>query len=547
MLWRARSGVPGYRPVPTTVWPVNDTTTSTRRDLGARADVAAPVEVVVLAVGALVVGIVLRFVTRSPLWLDEALSVNIAKLPIGQIPEALRHDGHPPLYYLLLHAWMAVFGTSDAVVRSLSGLFSLAALPLAFTIGRRRGGRLLAWIAVGVLAMAPFALRYATETRMYSMVILLVLVGYLLIDDVTRRGRDGLLRLVGLALVTGALLLTHYWSFWLIGALEVVLAAQWWRDRTPEIRRSVGRAFIAVAAGGLLFLPWLPSFLYQSAHTGTPWASTQQPFSIFAIVLADFGGGGFRASDFVGAVFLVLVLLALFGVARDRRHIDLDLVSVRQFRFEAMVLVLTLLIGIAISSAAGSAFASRYASVFFPLFVLLVAGGITRFADRRLLAGAFALVLGLSLMGAYWNVSFQRSEGRVAAHAINTAAAPGDLVIMCPDQLGPAFSRSLRDDLDVVVYPTMGAPDRVDWVDYASRNRASDPGAFGADAVARAGSRQIFLVWQTTYRTFETKCEGLFNALAAARPGSTTLVDDGGSQYFEPATVTVFPARTPTS
>ena len=69
---------------------------------------------------------------------------------------------------------MAVFGTSDAVVRSLSGLFSLAALPLAFTIGRRRGGRLLAWIAVGVLAMAPFALRYATETRMYSMVILLV-------------------------------------------------------------------------------------------------------------------------------------------------------------------------------------------------------------------------------------------------------------------------------------------------------------------------------------------------------------------------------------
>jgi len=521
---------------------VNDTTLSPSRATTVREDVAAPVEVVVLAVGALVIGVVLRFVTRSPLWLDEALSVNIAHLPIGEIPAALRQDGHPPLYYLLLHVWMAVFGTGDLAVRSLSGLFSLAALPLAWIIGRRRGGSLLAWVTVGVLAMAPFALRYATETRMYSMVILLVLAGYLLVDDVTRRGRDGALHLVGLALVTGALLLTHYWSFWLIGAIELVLAWQWWRDRTPEIRRSVTRAFLAIAAGGLLFLPWVPSFLYQSAHTGTPWASAQQPFSIFAIVLADFGGGGFRAADFVGAVLLVLILLAVFGVARGRRHIDLDLRTVRQFRFEIVVMVLTLLIGVAISTAAGSAFASRYAAVFFPLFVLLVAGGITRFADRRLLAGAFSVVLTLSLMGAYWTTTFQRSQGRSAAHAINAVAAPGDLVVMCPDQLGPAYSRSLRDDLDVVTYPTMAPPQLVDWVDYGKRNAASDPAAFAADAVARANGHKIFLVWQTTYKTFEGKCEAVVETLSAARPGSVTVVDDGGSKFFEPAAVTMFPA-----
>lgn len=513
---------------------------------------AAPVEVVVLAIGALVVGIALRFVTRSPLWLDEALSANIAHLPIGQIPEALRHDGHPPLYYLLLHAWMAVFGTGDFAVRSLSGVCSLAALPLAWMIGRRRGGSLLAWLTVGVLAMAPFALRYATETRMYSLVVLLVFAGYLLVDDITRRGRDGALHLVGLALVSGALLLTHYWSFWLVGAVELVLAWRWWRSRTPgdgtpaigaaATQRAVARAFLAIAAGGLLFLPWLPSFLYQSAHTGTPWASAQQPFSVFAIVLADFGGGGFRASDFVGAVLFVLILLAVFGIARGRRHIDLDLRTVGQFRLEAVVLVLTLLIGVAVSSVAGSAFASRYAAVFFPFFVLLVAGGITRFADRRLLTGVFAMVLALSLMGAYWTTTFLRSQGREAAHAINAAAAPGDLVVMCPDQLGPAYSRSLRDDLDAVTYPSMAAPDLVDWVDYGARNEASDPAAFAAEAVARADGHTIFLVWQTTYRTFERKCEGLVDALSAARPGSVTLVEDAGSKFFEPAAVTVFPA-----
>jgi len=61
-------------------------------------------------------GAVLRFRTASDLWLDEALSVNIAALPTGALLEALRHDGSPPLYYLVLRAWTAVFGSGDAAV-----------------------------------------------------------------------------------------------------------------------------------------------------------------------------------------------------------------------------------------------------------------------------------------------------------------------------------------------------------------------------------------------------------------------------------------------
>ena len=41
---------------------------------------------------ALVVGVVGRFVTRSPLWLDEALSVNIAAMPLADIGTALRSE-----------------------------------------------------------------------------------------------------------------------------------------------------------------------------------------------------------------------------------------------------------------------------------------------------------------------------------------------------------------------------------------------------------------------------------------------------------------------
>ena len=503
---------------------------------------SAPLEIIVVALGAVALGVVLRFVTRSPLWLDEALSVNIARLPLGEIPAALRHDGHPPLYYVLLHGWMSAFGTGDLAVRSLSGLFAVVTLPVAWLVGRRRGGPLLGWLFMGVLALSPFALRYATETRMYSFVVLLVLVGYLLVDDVVRRGRAGLGRLVAISVVSGLLLLTHYWSLWLLGAVGLVLL--WcWRRGPAETRRGAGRAVAAVAAGGLLFLPWLPSFLSQAAHTGTPWAGSQRPTYVVAATLRDFGGGDFRDAELVGAVLLGLFLLALFGRAVDGRHVDLDLRTRPTFRAEATVVALTLGVGVAVILATNSAYAPRYASVFFPLVMLLVAGGLTCFASRRIRVGAFAALLCLCLLGAYWNVTYPRTQGRIAADAINAAASPGDLVVFCPDQLGPAYSRSLRSDVERLAYPTLGSPDRVDWVDYAARNRAADPAAIATRVLDQASSHRVFLVWQADYRTFEGQCEALFNALGAARPGSVTLVASGGKSYFEPASVTMFPPR----
>jgi len=128
---------------------------------------------------AIFTGVVLRFLALSHLWLDEALSVNIARLPPGRLFAALRHDGAPPLYYLVLHVWIGVFGSGPLAVRALSGLTSVASLPLVWVAGRRLAGRGVAWTAVILLATSPFAVRYATEARMYALVVMLVLVALL--------------------------------------------------------------------------------------------------------------------------------------------------------------------------------------------------------------------------------------------------------------------------------------------------------------------------------------------------------------------------------
>ena len=493
---------------------------------------------VVVAVAA-VACVALRFWTRSHLWLDEALSVNIALLPVADIPEALRHDGHPPLYYFLLHAWMSVFGETDRVVRALSGVFAVAALPLMWFAGRRLGGRTVAWLALVVLALNPWAVRFATEARMYSMVVFLVLAGYLLV--MAALDRRSMWLLVGIAVVTAALVLTHYWALYLVTATVALIAL---RLRRPETRTAALRVLVAIGAGSLAFLPWLPSFAYQAGHTGSPWAKPIRPSTMLTITANDLGGTGSEA-QVVGFVLTTLMLLALLGIARSRYRIDLDLRTVPQVRAELGVSALTLGIGLVAIYAASGTYESRYAAVYVPLLLLAAAVGITRFtADWLRLAIVGALVLGGLLFG-YRNVTVERTQlGGEVVPALNEGAAPGDIVVYCPDQLGPAGTRHLRGDLVTLAYPTLGPPERIDWVDYEERNDAADPEAIAQEVLARAGEQTIWLAWAGTYRTFEGQCEALNTALLQARPGGHPVVEDNGNKYFEHAWLFTFPPAT---
>jgi hypothetical protein len=500
-----------------------------------------PIEIVVLAVGAAVIGIVFRFVARTPLWLDEALSVNIAQLSPGDIVDALRHDGHPPLYYFLLHYWTQAFGTTDVAVRALSGVLAVITLPIAWLAGRRRGGPVLGWVTVGVLSTSAFAVRYATETRMYSLVILLVLLGYLLVDDIIRRERDNVLRLVALGLVTGLLLLTHYWAMFLVAAVVLLCAWRWIRRDS----RAAMKALVAMVVGGVvLFGPWLPIMRYQSAHTGTPWSAPFRPTTTVAVSFFDFFSGGSELKDavLIAMAAVILLVLGLFGIGVSRRRIDLDLATVPQLRYEALIAGITLGIGIFVGLATRSAFASRYGAVFFPLIVLLIAAGVTRFVSRPVRAGVFAVYLGLSMIGVvYISLVYQRSEARALAPAVEARYQPGDLLVYCPDQLGPAGQREMPKDLRQISYPTLGPPDRVDWVDYADRNAKADPKALAQQTLDLAGpGHSIFVVWAGSYRTFEGQCEDFVNAISAQRPLSATIGTDDANQYFEHANVSYF-------
>ena len=482
---------------------------------------------------ALAFGVVVRLHSQSALWLDEALSVNIARLPLSELPAALKQDGAPPLYYLLLHGWMSVFGTGTSAVRALSTVFALAALPLAWLVGTRLRDRTTGWVAVLLFAALPFLVRYATETRMYAMVTVLVLLGVLALQAALRE--PTVRRLVPVSVVSGLLLLTHYWAIYLLavtGGLLLVLAV-----RGP-VQRAARRCAVALAAGGVLFLPWVPIFLFQAAHTGTPWVRPPKPVGLLD-TLETWTGGNTLAGGVLLLLLVGFALLALVG----RRTAD-GVTLGRPLNPVGSVLVLvalgTLLLGLALALLTSAGYAPRYSSVAVVPFLLAAALGSAALPPRaRTIAVGVAVVCGL-LGSAQLPLSHKRTQAAKVAKPLRAGLAPGDLVVYCPDQNGPAVSRLLPPGTDQVVYPTLGAPERVDWVDYAERNAKASPTEFARTVLARTDGA-IWLVTRSGHRTFGTQCEQLDAALETAR-GGRQLVVAKRSSYNERFDLVRYPA-----
>lgn len=104
------------------------------------------------------------------LWLDETFSIWMANHSAPEIVQlAVRYDQHPPLYYLLLHSWIALKGSTPYEFRMLSALFGAAAIPFIYLIGKRISGAVMGLAAATFLALSPFNIVYSQETRMYTL------------------------------------------------------------------------------------------------------------------------------------------------------------------------------------------------------------------------------------------------------------------------------------------------------------------------------------------------------------------------------------------
>ena len=381
-------------------------------------------------------------------WIDEGIAVGIASHDLADIPGILAQDGNPPLYYLLLHGWMLVFGAGEAATRALSLVFALAAVPASFWAGSalfdRRAGALAAAGAAG----APFLTYYAQETRMYSLVVLLSVLASASFALAFVRGRRA--HVVWLGVWLGLLLYTHTWGLFLAAAMAVAWIVLWRRgDVTAPDGVKLGdrarRALRAVAAERAL-----PGREHRRPVGGAP-----SPLLLLGVPGSLFGW-----------VALPLLAIAVFFALRHRPPVD------RAVRVLAAIGALTASMAWLVSQVE-PAWASRYLAVVMGPLLLALAAVVSRGARW----GALALV-GVAVVWLVSGPPAVKSNVRTVSTGIAPQVRPGRPRRLHPARAGagavplPAGRRRLPD--------ADGAredPRQTDWRDGLERLRAGRPRA----------------------------------------------------------------------
>jgi mannosyltransferase len=110
----------------------------------------------------------------ASLWSDEIFSryyVDLFGLHYV-LSDGLSKETNPPTYYLLLQGWIALWGDSEAALRSLSALASILCVPVTYLLGREFGGKSRASAAALLCALCPMSVYFAQEARVYALLML---------------------------------------------------------------------------------------------------------------------------------------------------------------------------------------------------------------------------------------------------------------------------------------------------------------------------------------------------------------------------------------
>ncbi|MEM2226103.1 MAG: glycosyltransferase family 39 protein [Candidatus Bathyarchaeia archaeon] len=385
-------------------------------------------------------GLLLRlaFLDHRSLYSDETWSFSAASMgPLGLLSPVASYDLHPPLYYMVLSAFLAL-GKSEFAIRFPSAIFGTLTIPLAHWLGRRflgeRGGLLVSFL----LAISPMHVRYSQEARMYSLMALFATLSLILLLRAMDRGGAASWSLYGIS--AALCLYTHYIAFFFLLSESVLVLWISLRRGSFGILKDFMLSGICALA---IFSPWIHYALILQVHN-TLLAKRSLLMDLIRMPLHfSYFFPITRIEDFVSLVPMTITLvmyvsslglcglLALFGLLRAKEDWLKIVVCWIFIPPIAALLVLYAIIRV-------WPWRSVYYLFELPIFLGLVASGLMELGSKR---KALASILLVFLTASYGfanviNYQTEAEDWRAAAAFVEANAIPGDAI---------AFDRPFTD------------------------------------------------------------------------------------------------------
>jgi mannosyltransferase len=419
--WIKPSGIPPHSSAPFKSGDILQTATAESQKSTSRIDLARlslSLHHKVL-IGLVAAGAFLRFylIASKSIWLDEAFSIVISQRSLFDVLNmTVRTDTHPPLYYLLLKIWL-LFGNSEAQARSLSAVFSIAAIPLMYKVSSslfedKRAGLL----GAAILTFSPFQIWYAQEVRMYAMLTFFVLASAYFFIQALKLGAP--IYWAGYVVTTSLALYTDNGAIWYVASISIFFLLFFRRFS----HRLVGWVASNIAVG-LIYLPWLPFFIHQTQQVTESFWLPPPSFKIVLSAFLDFQSYNFPLIE-ISLLYLTTIFVWAFIVPRKSW----------QQRLASLWLFLPLLISLLLSLRQ-PIFLSRNLIAASLGYYLLVVATILKFKSRRAALALLLPLLAMNLVSIGRNAwVIQKEDWRDAARYVANAASgkEGGLVVFLP-------------------------------------------------------------------------------------------------------------------
>lgn len=399
---------------------------------------------------ALVVGCTLRLARPQvhSFWIDEGLTMLAAES--SDLTAFLRWDSHPPLSFLLVRGWMALFGQSDLALRLLPAFVSCVSLVLFAKLALAWLGDRRAPIAVALYAAAPILVNFAHEVRMYAFVELATLVVLLAARAAWRAPSAARWILLGAATAWATGL--HYYGS--LAGLAVIAQALLRRAHDSLSGRALIATGAATALGVAVWTPWLVEMV--PAQASNPWPRMVQtdarslaelPLRLVATDLIALVEHGIPwVGWLLGAVCAAGLALALVRAVR---------VADDGLREALLACAVPIAAALILASVAGGAFHPRYLTPAIPGTIAAIAAGIALLRPTVVARAVAAAVVACALATSVLQLSENRREDyRSACAEIRERWQDGDrlLVLVCAPEVQrlATVSHYLRDRPDIL-------------------------------------------------------------------------------------------------
>ncbi|MDW7991353.1 MAG: hypothetical protein RMK65_04260 [Anaerolineae bacterium] len=384
---------------------------------------------------------------RWSLWYDEAYCWWVASQV--SLPEMLTLSARevvPPLYHLLLRAWIPLAGATEFALRWPSVLLGVLAVAGAARLAWRLTGRWLGALAAALLfAIGTPFLWASREVRMYgSALAWTLLADAALLEAFAAKAarRCQFWAWLWAVLTLAALYTLALAGFWLVGQglVALLLLMRAGRSERGAVLRTLLFPALAVV---LLYLPWAWVAARMAPLNMTYWHGYMPPayllrLSLGGLTIMDHLPGGI--AETAACVVLLVAVLAL-AVSRPRL-----LAGLYPFLYAAPLLL------IAYTYQEIPKWGSRHATLFAPatFLALAVAWGSLENARPQWLRAFVALPLTTAtlLVGRFlWeadlnlltNPAYAREDWRGAARYIREHWSTGDVVVISTGSIFPTW------------------------------------------------------------------------------------------------------------